>query len=177
MARKQTRVRSFLMAIALLGLLATQAAAQGAGPAPAAADLAQLEQGTPTAPVMSDGAAVLRVRDVSSFPADQRARTIAGRIREIAANPAIRPDALRITESEFSSQIAADGHLVMNVYDLDSRSEGVPRQVLADPYLGHRRVPRGPECASPSAVWCGGPCRDARLCAAGGRTHLAPAEA
>jgi small-conductance mechanosensitive channel len=139
MARKQARVRSLLVAIAWLGVLPIQASAQLSSSQPGAPDLAQLEQGTPTAPVMIDGNTVLRVRGVSSFPADERARAIAGRIREIAANPAMRPDALRVTETEFSSQITADGQLVVNVYDLDSKSEGVARQVLANLYLGRIR--------------------------------------
>jgi small-conductance mechanosensitive channel len=131
MARKHTWVRALLVAIAWLGVLPMQTSARQSSSQPGAPDLAQLEQGIPTAPVMIDGNTILRVRGVSSFPAEERARVIAGRIREIAANPAIRPDALRITETEFVSQIAADGQLAMNVYEADAKIEGVPRQVLA----------------------------------------------
>jgi len=134
MTRRQTSIRA-VAAIALLSFLAVPASARRQAPAPAAADLAQLEQEIPTAPVMIDGVALLRVRGVSSYPADQRARTIADRIRDIAANPAIRPDALRLEETELSSRIVADRQLVMNVYDADAKVDGVPRQVIANLYL------------------------------------------
>ena len=133
MTRRQASMHIVVAAIALLGCLAVPASAQQQAPAPE--DLAQLEQTVTTAPVWIDGVPILRVRGVSSFPAEQRAATIAGRIREIAANPAIRPEALRITEMELSSQIAADGQLVMNVYDADAKIDGVPRQVLAAIFL------------------------------------------
>jgi small-conductance mechanosensitive channel len=133
MTRTQASTRRAVAAIAVLACLAVPASAQRQAPAPE--DLAQLEQTTPTAPVWIDGVPILRVRGVSSFPADQRAATIAGRIRDIAANPAIRPEALRITEMELASQIAADGQVVMNVYDADAKIDGVPRQVLAALFL------------------------------------------
>jgi small-conductance mechanosensitive channel len=135
MTRTQTQIRTVVAAVALLGFLPVAVAARQASPAQAAADLAQLEQDIPTAPVLIDGVAALRVRGVTSFPAEQRATTIAGRIRDIAANPAIQPDAFRIEETEFSSRIVADSRLVMNVYDADAKGEGVPRQVLAELYL------------------------------------------
>jgi small-conductance mechanosensitive channel len=138
MTRTPTSTRRVLAAIALLGGVAVPAWAQQQAPAPA--DLAQLEQVTPIAPVWIDGVAILRVRGVSSFPAEQRAATIAGRIREIGANPAILPDSLRIEETEHSSRIAADGHLVMNVYDADAAVEGVPRQVIASLFLDKIRA-------------------------------------
>jgi hypothetical protein len=139
MARTQTRIRSLFVAIALLAVLPVQVPAQEASSRPAAVDLAQLEQGVPTAPVTIEGAVILRGRGISSYPAEERARTIAGRIREVAANPGIRPDMLRIEQTEFSSQIVADKQLVMNVYDVDANTEGVPRQVLANLYLGQIR--------------------------------------
>jgi small-conductance mechanosensitive channel len=118
-------------AIALLASLTVPASAQEAPSQPATPDFAQLEGATPTAAVMIDGVQVLRVRGVSSFPAEQRASTIAGRIRDIAANPAIRPESLRLEESDVATQIMADRQLVMGVYDADALIEGVPRKVLA----------------------------------------------
>jgi small-conductance mechanosensitive channel len=135
MTRRHPSIRTVAAAIAFLGFLAVTASARQQAPSAADADLAQLEQDTPTAPVMIDGVSLLRVRGVSSLPAGQRATVIASRIREIAANPSIRPDALRIEETEVSSRIAADGQLVMNVYDADAKVEGVPRQVIANLYL------------------------------------------
>ena len=48
-------------------------------------------------------------------------------------------DALRIDETDVASQILADRHLVMNVYDADAKIEGVPRQVVASLYLARIR--------------------------------------
>jgi small-conductance mechanosensitive channel len=102
-------------------------------------DLAALEQGVPTAPVLIDGVTVLRVRGISAFPAEERARAIAGRIRDIGANAAISPDALRVEETEMSSRIVAGRQLVMNVYDVDAAVEGMARPVLANLYLDRIR--------------------------------------
>jgi small-conductance mechanosensitive channel len=130
-----TPIRAFAAAIALLSCLPLSAPAQEAPSQPPAVDIAPLEHEIPTAPVMIDGVALFRVRGVSSFPAEQRAAVIAGRIRDMAANPAIGPDALRIEETDVASQVMADRTLIMGVYDADVRNEGVPRQVVANLYL------------------------------------------
>ncbi len=140
MARRQSLIRSVVAAAALLTLMAVSTFAQGAPSQPAPQDLAQLEQGIPTAPVMVDGVTILRVRGVSAFPAEQRAKAIADRIRDIAANHAIQPDAVRTVETDISSQILADRQLVMNVYDVDGAVEGMSRQILADLYVSRIRT-------------------------------------
>ena len=139
MARRQTPIRNAVAAIVLLGFLPVQASARQEPAQEGVPDVAQLEQQYPTAPVMVDGVAVLRVRGVSSYPAELRAKTIADRIYDIAANPSIQVDALRIDETDMASQIMADRHLAMNVYDADAKIEGVPRQVVANLYLARIR--------------------------------------
>ena len=139
MARRQTPIRNAVAAIVLLGFLPVQASARQEPAQEGVPDVAQLEQQYPTAPVMVDGVAVLRVRGVSSYPAELRAKTIADRIYDIAANPSIQVDALRIDETDVASQIMADRHLAMNVYDADAKIEGVPRQVVANLYLARIR--------------------------------------
>ena len=124
MACRQSLIRSVVAAVAVLTLGPVSTFAQEAPAQSAPQDLAQLEQGIPTAPVMVDGVTILRVRGVSSFPAEQRAKAIADRIRGIAANHAIRPEAVRIEETGSASQILADGQLVMNVYDVDGAWTG-----------------------------------------------------
>jgi small-conductance mechanosensitive channel len=131
MTLRTTPIRSLAAVVALLGCLPVSVPAQQPPSQPSAADLAQLEHDTPTAPVMVDGVQLFRVRGVSSFPAGERARTIAGRIRAIAANPGVQPDALRIEETDVASQIMAGPQLVMGVFDADASIEGVPRKVLA----------------------------------------------
>jgi len=139
MARIQTPIRNAVAAIVLLGFLPVQASARQEPAQEDVPDIAQLEQQYPTAPVMIDGVAVLRVRGVSSYPAELRAKTIADRIRDIAANPSVQVDALRVDETGVASQILADRLLVMNVYDADAKIEGVPRQVVASLYLARIR--------------------------------------
>ena len=87
MARRQTPIRNAVAAIVLLGFLQVQASARQEPAQEDVPDIAQLEQQYPTAPVMVDGVAVIRVRGVSSYPADRRAKTIADRIYGIAADP------------------------------------------------------------------------------------------
>ena len=123
-------VRTCATAIGLVAFLAVPAPAQQQ--APAGADVLSLEQASITAPVMIDGASVLRVRGVSSFSAEQRASAIADRIRAIAADGTVQPDSVRLEETEFATQIMAGRHLVMGVYDADATIEGVPRKVLAE---------------------------------------------
>ena len=132
MTRRHPVIRSVAVTIALLGWLAAPAPAQQQAPSPGGIDVAQLEFATPTAPVWIDGVPILRVRGVSSFPAEQRASVIAGRIRDLARNPAVRPEALYLEETDVSTQIMANRQLVMGVYDADAVIEGVPRKVLAN---------------------------------------------
>ena len=152
--------RSAVLAIAIAasGLQPARVWAQQAG-APAGAAEAQLEESIVTAPVTIDGVELFRVRGISSYPAPARAQVIAGRIVALAANPAFNPDGLRIEESEFASQILADRQLVVGVYDIDGRTEGVRRQLLASLYITSirkaivaYRADRSPSALQKSAV-------------------------
>ncbi len=140
MRHRQTPIRTVVAVAALLAALTASASAQEPPAAPEALDLAMLERGTPTAPVMVDGATILRVRGISAFPADQRAKVIADRIRDIARNPAIWPDALHVQETSVSTQILADRQLVINVYDADAAVEAMDRKLLGNLYLDRIRA-------------------------------------
>ena len=52
------------------------------------------------APVIIDGAVLFRVRGVTSFPAEVRARLIQERILEAARDPAVAPDSIRVVPGE-----------------------------------------------------------------------------
>ena len=95
------------------------------------------ERATVTAPVMIDGRVLFRVRGATAFPADQRAGSIAGRIRALAANEATPPSELHLVESEYSTDIVAGDSSIMSVFDADANAEapGLPRQALAQIYL------------------------------------------
>ena len=87
------------------------------------------------APVKLDGVALLRVRGISSFPAEKRAALIAGRIEALAADRRFSPSALRVEEAQGASRILAGDQLVLNVTDADAQLEGINRPLLAGVYL------------------------------------------
>ncbi|MDC4223554.1 MAG: mechanosensitive ion channel family protein [Candidatus Manganitrophus sp.] len=84
------------------------------------------------APVMLDGEVLFEVRGVTAYPAKERAREIAKRIRAIAADPTISPASLRVVEGEESAEIVAGDRPVMRVFDADADVEGVPRRTYAE---------------------------------------------
>ena len=87
------------------------------------------------APVKIDGVALLRVRGISSFPAEKRAALIAGRIEALAADRRFLPTALRVEEAQGASRLMAGDKLVLNVTDADAQLEGINRPLLASVYL------------------------------------------
>lgn len=98
-------------------------------------DSAALEAGESTvAPVVMDGEILLRVSGLSAYPAEIRAERIAGRIRGVAANRSIPPDALQVREEGDLSRIIVGDELIMVVVDADAQRESSPRSVLARAY-------------------------------------------
>lgn len=95
------------------------------------------EREAATVPVVIDGRVLFRVRGVTAFPADQRAVTIASRIRVLAASETTPPTALHLVASEHSTDIVAQDNVIMSVFDADAKAEapGLPRQALAQIYL------------------------------------------
>jgi len=87
------------------------------------------------APVKLDGVALLRVRGISSFPAEKRAALIAGRIEALAADRRFLPTALRVEEAQGVSRILGGDKLLLNVTDADAQLEGINRPLLASVYL------------------------------------------
>ena len=87
------------------------------------------------APVKVDGVALLRVRGISSFPAEKRAKLISGRIEALAADRRFSPSALRVEEAQGASRLLAGDQLVLTVTDADAQLEGINRPLLASVYL------------------------------------------
>ena len=135
MTRRRTPIVLLLLPVALLLLLPAGAAARQAAALPDT----QIERRIVTAPVIVDGVRLFRVQGISSYPARERADAIAARIAEVATDPALGADSLRIEESDIGSQIMAGGRLVMNVLDADAALEGGPRKVVATLYLAKIR--------------------------------------
>ena len=90
-----------------------------------------------TAPVMIDDMLLFSVRGIAAFPAEERARAIARRIREIASDPKIATDSLKAVVKPDYTEIAAGGILITRVFDADAalELEDMPRGLLAEVYL------------------------------------------
>jgi small-conductance mechanosensitive channel len=108
-------------------------------PVAAAQDAAALlrQDGTadvPLAPIVIDGDTLFSVRGLSVYPAERRARDAEARIRRLAADHSIPPDALTIENQGARSRIVANGQPILVVLDEDAALEGVSRDIVAQLY-------------------------------------------
>jgi small-conductance mechanosensitive channel len=92
-----------------------------------------------TAPVTIDGNVLLRVRGVSSLPAEQRAVTIAKRIEALAEDPQFRTDSLGIVEAGNYVRIMGGSHLLVSIVPADAQLEQVSMATLARAHLDRIR--------------------------------------
>jgi small-conductance mechanosensitive channel len=92
-----------------------------------------------TAPVELDGATLFRVRGVSSYPAEVRARLIQERLHSIAAEPTIAIESLRTAESDGATRILAGNVGIMTVVEADASLEQVGRADVAAAHLARLR--------------------------------------
>ena len=99
----------------------------------------QQEASIETAPIVIDGTVLFNVRGFSSFPAGERAKAIAGRIKRVASNPALKTDSIVTVESGVSTDIVAGKEPILKIYDADAAIEEVRRQVLAQLYVAKIR--------------------------------------
>jgi small-conductance mechanosensitive channel len=90
------------------------------------------ETEVPSAPVVIDGRPLFRLRGTSSFPAERRAAAIAERIKVVAANRTVSPDAVRAVETEVGTAIFGGRERVMVVFDADARLESLDRKTFAE---------------------------------------------
>lgn len=88
-----------------------------------------------TVPVVIDGVHLFPVRGVQAFPAKERAKEIARRIREIAKDPGVNVDSVEAEDSELGTNIVAGDRRLLSIYDVDAKIEGVPRAVMAKAYV------------------------------------------
>src|SRR4051812_41879794 len=84
-----------------------------------------------TAPVEMDGSVLLRVRGITSLPAEQRAEGIRKRIEQLAADPAFKTDAVQISDNGHFSSVMGGPLRIMAVTDADAHVEQVGRNTLA----------------------------------------------
>ena len=135
MSARTTTISRFQLAMIVLALtlpLANAAAQQtDTQPAPSEDSTVSIQ----AAPVKLDGHTLFRVRGVSAYPADQRARVIADRIRAVAKDHAFNAQDIKVNETQFSEQIVAGNLVIVNLFDVDAQLEQVRRQSLAVAYL------------------------------------------
>ncbi len=122
--------------LGLVCLCAAPVVAQGL-PAPPAASGAgpEAEIAHVTAPVVLDGETLFRVRGASTFPAEERARRIAGRIEEVARTTSIAPEAVQAVPAEDLVNITAGDRFLVAVTEADARLEAIDRGLLAKVYV------------------------------------------
>jgi small-conductance mechanosensitive channel len=135
-------MRSFLISCLVLCLplsmvAATSVIAQTAGHTASAPPGDLLEDRVAVAPVVLDGAVLFRVRGISAFPANYRAKQTLERIIQVARNTEIDPTSGRIVTVE--DRIALDFGDIRAVilYPVDAELEHVPLRLLAENTL-HR---------------------------------------
>jgi small-conductance mechanosensitive channel len=90
-----------------------------------------------TAPVELDGNVVLRVRGVSSFPAEARAALIKANIAAVASDKTIAIDSFHTVVSDAGTTIVAGDRPLMTITNADANLEQVGRSALATAHL-HR---------------------------------------
>lgn len=90
-----------------------------------------------TADVEVDGEALFRVRGVTAYPAQARARAIAARIVSVARDSSVKPEDVTVVESDGRVYIAAGERRILMVAEADAEIEQVSPHELAEAIL-HR---------------------------------------
>ena len=72
------------------------------------------------------------VRGITSFPAEERAKVISERMKNIAENDSINTGSLRIEELADRSNILAGKNFIVSILDTDAEIEGLERPILAE---------------------------------------------
>src|SRR5262245_9814822 len=120
--------------IALAAALVALPAGVGAQAARPEPPVAEAEGTDATAPVEIDGETLFRVRGISAYPAERRAREIAARIRDAARDPRASPTAVQVVEGEGRSSVVLGPRVILDVFDEDALIERFDRPALARGY-------------------------------------------
>lgn len=132
---KMSATFGILLTIAVLALVAVLLPAASAGESYAPPSTDENVQDIAMATVSIDGEMLFRVRGLSSFPAERRAKEISARIERLAENKIFDPDTLKISPLENASSIVAGDQNIVSVFDADARLENVERKLLAQIYV------------------------------------------
>ena len=85
-----------------------------------------------TAAVKFEGKILFYVRGITSFPAEERAKIISERMKNIAENDSINTESLRIEELADRSNILAGKNFIVSILDTDAEIEGLERPILVE---------------------------------------------
>ena len=128
--------KTFIVAL-LLGLVSASATAAPrkeppAVPAPSAPAATAPSKPAP-APVVLEGKTLFNIRESAlGVSPEERARDVGERLGKLLKNRAFRPDSIRLVDDEMAILIAAEGTVLLRVFDRDAAAEGVMRQALAE---------------------------------------------
>jgi small-conductance mechanosensitive channel len=90
---------------------------------------------SPGYPVMLGDQTIFYVRDVKGYTAEERARTIAERVKRIAENHGIPVASVEASQYQQPiTMVAAGNEMLMAVFEEDARAEGRTRQEVAAEY-------------------------------------------
>src|SRR5262245_19747521 len=89
---------------------------------------AEVEQ----AAVTLDGEVLFRVRGLTSYPADERARAIRQRIVAFAADRSLPVESLKVVDMNDRTRVMANDQIVVGFVDPDAAAEGVSRNLIAE---------------------------------------------
>jgi small-conductance mechanosensitive channel len=88
-----------------------------------------------TAPVVIDGRFLFRLRGVSAYSAEDRAREVTQRIEAAARDSEIAVEAIVVKALGDRSDIRAGDMLIVSIFDIDAELEGINRPLLAEAVL------------------------------------------
>jgi len=115
------KTKTRLLGVAILVIAAAAVFAQSNSPTP--------EQ---PAPVQLDDRTIFYVRTTAkSITPEARAKNIGPRIQRLAADPYFRPDSIRVSDTDISTDITAGDVIITLILDADAQAEGRSRQELA----------------------------------------------
>lgn len=84
---------------------------------------------------MVDGKVLFKVRGVTGFPADFRAKNMANRIIALAKDKDFTPEMITTNDIDIGTQILVKDKVLFMVVDADALVEGVERKVLATVWI------------------------------------------
>jgi small-conductance mechanosensitive channel len=134
--RPSTVARALAVVLGTVCLSAAPAVAQAPPAPPAAGPVGpEAEIARVTAPVVLDGATLFRVRGTTTYPAEERARLIAGRIEEVARTASIAPETVQAVPAEQFVNVTAGDRFLVAVTEADARLEALDSRLLARVYV------------------------------------------